>query len=781
MVQTLRSSELYSHPNKLLEDHLVGVAKLSSIFLNEKPRHIFDELSDTIKLACLFHDIGKATSFFQNYLRSPNKGKKSEYTHHSFLSAVLGLFFSVVLKDKTKAFLVYYLIRNHHKDFANPMDTLSIDKKDIDLLFEQTQSIDSNKFEVVLKKLADYYPPLETIVCNFNFSQIFEFYDKLESIFLLLRKHIKQSTDLFGIENYLLLNLAGSILLDADKSDVTISDADFFLERKDIPDDCVDKYLRKLDVVTSSNTPNINLLRKKAYEEVISKVDSFLSNKIFSIDLPTGLGKTFVSFSFALKLRSKLNNKHRIIYCLPFLSIIEQNFFEITKVLEYNGIEVSSNVALKHHHLGELVYKTTDGLWEYDTDVSRILIEGWNSEIIVTTFYQLFHSLITNSNRNLRKFHRFANSIIILDEIQAIPIKYWKVLQEIFLQLANKLNTYILLVTATQPLIFNKNHILSLCNGRSYLENLNRIKLFPKLNPITIEDFVNEFEFDGRRTLFVLNSIASAKKLFSLIQQKVERCTFLSTHILPFHRQMRILEIKEGKYDVVVSTQLIEAGVDVDFELVFRDIAPFDSIIQSSGRCNRNSKKFGYVTVLNLVENGKSISNYIYDPILLEITKDILSKYDELNEPELYSLSEKYFIETSQKKTQIVSEHLLRAIKKLHYHSDDQESLSISSFRIFEDDYPKMDVFVEIDSKAVEIWQSFLNILEIKDRFERKKQFDKIRNVFYDYVISVPKNVMNRPEEFVGDLGYIPREKLENYYDFETGYKLKEELSFVVI
>jgi CRISPR-associated endonuclease/helicase Cas3 len=776
METILPSSELLSHPDKKLEEHLIGVAKLCMLFLEDKPPSIKTKLKEVILLAALFHDIGKSTSYFQDYIRNPSSSK-SEKSQHSLLSAIIGLIFSSHLMDVWNSFIVYYLIRHHHSNFSNPMDSLAIDDDDVELLREQLSSIDEEKFNIVLKHIASYYADIEKILPKISKNILLNVLNHLSESVLDFRRKIRRIlADERSVHNYLLINLASSILLDADKSDVVVNDYNFFLKRYKFSGDLVDSYFQKITFRESK----INHLRSQAYCEVINSINEISDNRIFAINLPTGLGKTFASFSFALKLRELLGNYHRIIYCLPFLSIIDQNYNEIYKVLQENNIYTSSEILLKHHHLSEISFSTTNAQKEFESDVARILIEGWNSEIIVTTFVQLFNTLITNSNRSVRKFHRLANSIIILDEVQAIPIKYWELVNELLKYIANELNSYILLVTATQPLIFGKNEVHNLCKGEFYIQNLQRIKLFSWLESQSIEEYIEKFSPGNKRYLFILNTINSAKKFYNLLKVKVENITFLSSHILPCERLKRIKEIKDGHYDFVVSTQLVEAGVDIDFDVVVRDIAPLDSIIQSAGRCNRNGKEKGEVHLLSFVENGKALSSYIYDPVLLNITKSILSEKREYEESDIYALSLKYFEKTLSAKSQFEAQKILEAITDLKYKSQD-ETISISDFVLINDGYQRIDVFIEINEEAKSIWNKFMEIQEINDRFERKKTFDQIKAKFYEYVISVPKNIPNRPEVLFEDLGYVPYESLDIYYDKETGFKVKEEQSVIIL
>jgi len=201
-------------------------------------------------------------------------------------------------------------------------------------------------------------------------------------------------------------------------------------------------------------------MRQIAYEEATNKkID--LSRKIYSLNLPTGMGKTLIGLSFALKLKDKLKQNDimpRIVYALPFLSIIDQNSNIFEEVIKSNGISADSKLLLRHHHLSDVYYKIDED--ELEPDKAEILIEGWNSEIIITTFMQLFHTIITNKNRGIRKFHRLANSIIILDEVQSIPTRYWALMRKIFDVVTEMLNAHLIISTATEPFMFDRNKVL---------------------------------------------------------------------------------------------------------------------------------------------------------------------------------------------------------------------------------------------------------------------------------------------------------------------------------
>lgn len=772
MEKTLFSSELYSHPGRPLESHLIKTKELANLFLSEKPPKIVEEFKELVKIIALTHDIGKASSYFQDYLKGKKEGSKE--THHSLLSALCAYYIvkEIYKNDYFIPFIAFFSVRRHHGDLLDVIDGILYDDKDEELLSRQLESIESGRFCFLVERLFQSGLPVrlnKDDIYNWieNFKKdIFEIKKYLRGF----RKEINQDTS-----KYIILNLLYSILLDSDKSSAVIKDDSAFRRNNILNSNLIDEYKSKSDFPNTS----FNSLREKAYNEITNSCINH-KNRVYSINLPTGLGKTLTSLSFALKLRDKLGSNHRIIYSLPFLSIIDQNSNVIESVLETNGIKPESNIFLKHHHLSEIFYKKNDN--EFEPDEAKILIEGWNAEIIITTFVQLFHTLISNRNRSLRKFHRLANSIIILDEIQCIPVKYWLLTKEVLLSLSKMLNTYIILVTATEPLIFNRGEIKNLGDKSYYFKAMDRFVIYPHLKrDMPIKALLEHFQLnDGRSYLFIFNTINSAKAFYNLIKDKGIPITFLSTHIVPYERLERIKRIKEGKYKVVVSTQLVEAGVDIDFNVVVRDIAPLDSINQSAGRCNRNGNinQKGEVHIFSLKdENDRTYSSYIYDPVLLKLTREILNDLYKIGEYELYKVVNKYYVELEKRKTDDFSKNLLKVVAELRYDSEDNTK-ALSSFKLIEDDYPKKDVFIELSEEAKSVWDEYCKLKNVGDIFEKKKKFDMLKSKFYQYVIAIPAYVENLPSLY-GELGYVPNSLLDYYYDGETGFKINEKCMII--
>jgi CRISPR-associated endonuclease/helicase Cas3 len=770
------SSELLSHPDKKLSHHLIETAELVKIFLDDiKPTNFPSYLPQLAIISALAHDMGKATSFFQSYLRESDEKKKQilknkPETHHSLLSAIITFYLAEkLLDDIVPPFYSYLAVKHHHSDLNDIRDDLlsSEIEDQLRILNNQLESIDESLFQSLYAEIRRKHPFLPDFALK-DFSQ---WLPNFPSVITQLRRRLRKEK--LGLDGYLLLNFLYSLLIDADKSGVVLQEKGYFI-RQNLSYDAVDAYKRR----QKWEALEINLLRENAYEEAVKK-EIDLDRHIYLLNLPTGMGKTLTSFAFALRLREKMEKergiKPRIIYCAPFLSIIEQNFAVIGEVLRSD----ESTILLKHHHLSDLFYKTREEIAEEEK--ARILIEGWNSEVIVTTFVQLFHTLISNRNSSLRKFHRLANSIIILDEVQSIPHSYWKLVREVLLYLAEKFDAYILLSTATAPLIFERRESLPLVNSEQYFPKLNRIALIPDIKEKKVlSKFLNELSIEkGNKYLFIFNTISCAREFCELLMKKVKRSelTFLSTHITPKQREERIRGIREGKYRIVVSTQLVEAGVDIDFDVVYRDFAPLDCLIQSAGRCNRNARKRGVVFVVKLVreDNKRTYASYIYDSVLRDATERILRDKEMIEESQFLSLIEEYYKMTREILSTDKAKELLNALIEGKYCGSD-EGPYICDFKLIEEEMPKVDVFVEIDGEAQEIWQRYCEIKEMEDRWERMREFEKIKAKFYSFLISAPANSQNIPPQVEG-FYYINRNDLSRFYDPLYGFKCESELA----
>ncbi len=686
--------EFYSHlePEKIfLKDHLHYVGNRSREIINSKALTEIDKkvISDVSYLIGISHDFGKYTTFFQEKLKGL-KAKNDPLAHHSLISALLAFeLVSEYLKqaecedEKPYRFLpliAYFIIKHHHGNlnsietdvdrdqlFKTGFKNVGEQLKDIwvnrDQITEDYKYLLKNEnisFEEILINLEKYK---KEIKISEDIKPLIKELDK--SLYFLLKKSENRT-----ITYYLLLQLLYSVLIDSDKKHAGRVRE---IERRELPENLVEDYLSSSEF-KEDNESNINQIRDEIRKSVLKNISesSSVDERIFTLTAPTGTGKTLTSFSAALILRKKLkkgmNLKYepRIIYSLPFTSIIDQNYSVFDNVLRHieDFEKNESEYLLKHHYLSEIFYKTEDIDREKDIDESLALIESWESEIIVTTFIQLFYTLIGYKNRSLKKFHNIVNSIIILDEVQNIPIEYWKLTEEILIGITKYFNCRIILMTATKPLIFEEGTYKELVEGyEDYFKNdeLNRVCLKIDSAEMQIEEFCNKLnDWSKNSYLLVFNTINSSLEFYDKIKNRIKdlglnyEVEYLSTNIIPKERKERINRIKQAidnnQKIIIVSTQLIEAGVDIDCDCVYRDLGPLDSIIQVAGRCNRNKRSAtaDMFLVKLIKENGRTYTG-IYDPVLLHIVKKIIKGKTQICESEFLDLINEYFNSVKKK------------------------------------------------------------------------------------------------------------------------------------
>ena len=310
---------------------------------------------------------------------------------------------------------------------------------------------------------------------------------------------------------------------------------------------------------------------------------------IFSLTVPTGGGKTLSSLNFALR-HALAHGQQRVIYVVPYTSIIEQNAEEIRKIL--TPLQTDSFTPLIEHHSSLSPEK--------ETTQSRLAAENWDAPIIITTAVQFYESLYAAKTSRCRKLHHIANSVVILDEAQCLPADFLKPCLRVIQELADHYHTTTVLCTATQPAVhFQPEEFkIGLKDCREIITDTQ--SLFAALKRVEIQSLGDLPDSalaprlaDHPQVLCVVNRRKHAQQLFQMLGLAEGNC-HLSALMCPEHRSEILTEIRQRLRDGlptrVISTQLIEAGVDVDFPVVYRALAGLDSIAQAAGRCNREGK-----------------------------------------------------------------------------------------------------------------------------------------------------------------------------------------------
>lgn len=765
-MKILYSYNLRSHENTLLIDHLRFVGDRSKELIHEKELRFSyskEVLEYIAKVMGYSHDLGKGTSYFQKYLDDMIKYKKSSVEDnlksHGAISALI-CYYNIINIDKELAIIAYIAIKRHHGNLRNFRDECNIMllelKSEKELLKKQASAL-SEEIQCICKELSLKLPSCDELI-----ELISELYDELSDY----NDELEENS---STEKYILFKYLFSVIIYADKEHAIFKKANNI--SYDIPSRLIDDYkIKKFGVADSQNIRNV------VYDDVVESIGES-DRRIMSITLPTGTGKTLTSMSAALRLKNKLKKDMRIIYCLPFTSVIDQNFKEYEMAInEVMNREVTSEQILKHHYLSPKDYRKSS--LYYEGDEGRFLTENWNSQIVVTTFMQFFNTVFSNSNSDLIKFNTLANSIVLLDEVQSIPYKYWGIINRLFTDMAERLNMYFIFITATQPLIFNKNEIFELAKGTDeYFSQFKRTKLIVNNSAIGKDeffDFVNKIVSENidKSILIIVNTIKLSQEVFSNVNKIDDdrEKIYLSTSIIPKERKERIDKIKNLKSKkIVVSTQMVEAGVDIDMDIVIRDIAPLDSINQSAGRANRENRGeyLGKVYITRIEQNGKALASYVYkDSIQLQATSKVLSSKNVILEENYKEISDNYFKELKSNLSGNKSRELEKMMLYLDFENIDK------NFQLIENQ-DKISVFIEVDKKAQEVWKNYKEYKSIDDVFKRRNMIESIKGEFYQYVISVYKNKFK--ESIDGNIAYISINQLNNTYDKNFGYKVDED------
>ena len=370
----------------------------------------------------------------------------------------------------------------------------------------------------------------------------------------------------------------------------------------------------------------LNRLRSEILDHAVEQAAQ--PQGLFTLTVPTGGGKTFTSMAFALE-HAKHHGMRRVIYVIPFTSIIEQNAAEFRKAFG----ELGEQAVLEHHSTfddGKLQNEATK-------DKLRLASENWDAPIVVTTAVQFFESLFADRSSRCRKLHNIAGSVIILDEAQMLPLNLLLPIMQAIKELAQNYRCSIVMCTATQPAVQAENGFY-----RGF-ENVREIApkptaLFDKLRRTTVQHIGTQTDADllaklaeHPQMLVIVNNRRHARSLYDQAK-KLDGTFHLTTLMCAKHRSQKLDEIrgrlKNGEPCRVIATSLIEAGVDVDFPLVMRAEAGLDSVAQAAGRCNREGKRpseNSFVWIFAPEEQWKAPPELAAQAAVMRLTADSFS------------------------------------------------------------------------------------------------------------------------------------------------------------
>lgn len=615
-----------------LSSHLTGVAARTSALTRKL------DLPTAGELIGLLHDLGKATEKFQTYLRfdtasgvAPQEYLRGRIDHSSAGAQCLLQAIPKAQQEQSLPGLVARLLGlcmvSHHSGL---IDCLTPEGGDG--LSERLGRSDAHTRYVEAWRTVD--PAVRA-----RAEQLMRNPELLEECQRAVAKVLggPEAAGDRAVQLGLLVRLLFSCLIDADRSDT----ADFekpraaahrqnqLYESWEVLGERLQQYL-----LTLPAEGQVNRLRAAVSAGCMAAASRPAG--IYTLTVPTGGGKTLAALRFALeharlRERSPAPRIEHIIFVSPYISIVDQNAAVARTVLEPDGVPYAT-VVLEHH--SDLV-RERDGGGDIDSWRRRVLAENWDAPVVFTTMVQVLESLFGAGTRAVRRLHTLANAMIVFDEVQTLPVKLVHLFNTAINLLAVHYGSTVLLCTATQPLLAKVDKAKGAAALATNAELIGDVRvLFTGLRRYSVNDqsarpggwthgSVADLVIDQARDygscLAVLNTKRDAREVFALCRERFGEeplIVHLSTGMVPAHRteafgRLKLALAVRAQADeermkappvLCISTQLIEAGVDIDFATVVRDLAGLDSMAQAAGRCNRNGRlpEPGHVHIVDL-------------------------------------------------------------------------------------------------------------------------------------------------------------------------------------
>lgn len=566
---------------QLLLDHLNGTSKLCRENANEF-------WADIAEFVGQIHDIGKYTSDFQKRIN----GAENIRVEHAICGA------KEVAKAPPKSYvpMIEYCVAGHHSGL--PDGGTKVDGEE-----------DSTLHGRMKRKTGDYSAYENEVKLEYpkdNLRELFDVSNQREiierySFFTRYLFSCLTDADFIDMERFVTPNTDRGI------------DGDF--------QKAYEKVCEKLNSfkIETKLQESRSIIQEQVYKSVESNAN------VYTLNMPTGSGKTLCSIRAALKTAIE-NKKKRIIYVIPYVSIIEQT----AKVFE----DIFGDVlpVLQHHSNYDFDDDKNEDENEITSEKLKRSCENWDAKLIVTTNIQFFESLYHYKGRRLRKLHNLADSVIIFDEIHMLPIDYIQPCLRAIGYVTKYLNSTAILMSATMP---NYDKFMERYMSGVKIENAVkdtslfnvfdkcRYEYIGKCELASLAEKAQEYD----NALIIVNKRKTARELYDMCSGNKYH---LSTYMTPLHRSEIIVKIKEdiknGINTTVISTSLIEAGVDLDFKAVFREIAGIDNVLQSGGRCNREGKMdMGDVFVFE-TDGGKGEIQ-----LKSNITRNLFEEFDNIS------------------------------------------------------------------------------------------------------------------------------------------------------
>ncbi|MGC9177303.1 MAG: CRISPR-associated helicase Cas3' [Conexivisphaera sp.] len=753
-------------------DHLAYVARTAGSFAAPAG----NVAAKIAYISGALHDVGKYSSQFQEHVR----GRRVRCSHHAPISALVA--FRVVRRELGGAggadvpvLLATDAVRSHHGGLEGleslhswARDLLEEVELEYDrgrCLLEQERSIRGN-----WGKIERELSSIEGLRVEESDLDVRSALEELKRVSWRAMKGEHSWSDYFlGLDVF-------SSLVDADKHGASGVEA---MDARPQDPELIVEYARRLGG-GDRMAPLRRALMERAMEWRWSP-----GKRVLGIISPTGSGKTLAGTLAALR-----RGRRRLIYALPYISIADQVHGVLSDALGEENV-------LKFHHLAfaQRAGGRRDGAEMEEVEERLVAVESWEHPVVVTTFEALVATLFSGDNSTLKRLHNLVGSVVVLDEVQAIPVEYWGLIREALENASSALDVDFVLMTATMPRLLAPDEILTPGGGIQPPSRFRITFMGGNREGVTPEELAGIVadSWDGRSSVMVeLNTVASSVDVYRELTRRIgdrAELEYLSTHVVPRERRDRIEGIKrrlkagsDGSPPVpliLVTTQVVEAGVDLDFDAVYRDLGPLDSVVQAAGRCNRNWRhEVGEVKVVKVRRRDRKSSDFsaVYGKVTEQLTEELLGARGwphrdvTVGEEDVAGLLDEYYSKVEERRRPEDSSKYAEARRsalRLNYR-DVRVSLI--------EEEPKNPVYIVLDGEARRILEELRSAMRafrradtIEERVRTRALVRKLRSAAEEYVVRVWEEPALQLDEALM-LYVMDGRDVETKYDVKVGY-----------
>lgn len=639
-------------PNR--EESVAEHTRKTTFLCSEKGKRC--GLSQIMSLCGIVHDMGKNKQIFDDYLHADEKTKRKlrGTIAHASTGAkyIYDKYHDGTNNTKVMVEMISYAVAAHHGLFD------CVDRGHIDIFSNKLSKVDDFD-EACAQAIQDYLDEYNLDNIFAGATEEFDFaWNRIKGLLLelkpmLLRKYRDKAREMsFECQFFLLAclqRLMLSILIDSDweatsdfMDNIDTSSKPLKFDSKEI----FRKAGENFSIYMRNKYRSIDSVQLTKKEKEIFEARNSLQNEcvrfaghpagIYCLPIPTGGGKTLSSLAYALEFCRLHPETERIIYVSPYISITEQN-------AQVFRDAVGDDQWILEHHSSVIRNAETEDEDYRSNEFSRYDV-NWEEPFICTTFVQFMNTLFSHKSESIRRMHRLANSVVIIDEVQAMPLKCVHSFNYMISFLNAVCGTNVILCTATQPTLEEAECPICYSEPKYMIEHaadwvrkFERVKISTnkadqKYTFESLGDEIAERTEEYRSILVVLNTKSAVRKLYDLLKARNINVEYLTTNLCAEHRSDKLTSIKKALKNkqeniVVISTNLIEAGVDISFECVYRSMTGLDSLAQTAGRCNRNGEMDCGVIYLITLE-GENIGNMEELQQNIRITENVIFQYN---------------------------------------------------------------------------------------------------------------------------------------------------------